>query len=244
MLSAVSRELGDLLKNYVYKFNFLTDVSITLHCDWSPSLNRYTVRVDAPAELTAEESTLSRLTNHQCENCPLDPAMHSECPLAASVTPVFSAFKEYDSFDSVTVGVWSSGRYIESATTVQKGLSSLTGLLMSCSGCPHFNFLKPVAAHHLPFLEQAESMQRLLGTLLISEVINGRTVSKDKIEGIIDDKFSNLSEVNRGVAIRFRSIPGSDALINAVIVLDSVAKMMDFVTSPDSELGEIFSGST
>ena len=71
----------------------------------------------------------TKLDFHQCSNCPLDVVTHPRCPLAANIVNVVQRFDGLISYDKVKVDVITEERRISQETTVQKGISSIMGLV-------------------------------------------------------------------------------------------------------------------
>jgi len=92
----------------------------------------------------------TRLTFHQCANCPLDPKA-DRCPAAVNMVRLVEHFNQLLSYDSARVMVVTAERKVYHQTTVQHGACSLMGLLMASSQCPLTAFFKPMARFHLPF---------------------------------------------------------------------------------------------
>ena len=92
----------------------------------------------------------TRLDYYQCPHCPLDISTNPHCPVAVSLVDIVNRFNRVASYDEVDVEVITSDRTTTRSTTSQKAVSSLFGLLIATSGCPHTTFLKPMARFHLP----------------------------------------------------------------------------------------------
>jgi hypothetical protein len=69
-------------------------------------------------------------------------------------------FDRIISYDTIRLDVTTRERFISQDTTAQRGISSLLGLLIATSGCPHTRFLRPMARHHLPFASCEETLYR------------------------------------------------------------------------------------
>lgn len=52
---------------------------------------------------------------------------------------------------------------------MQIGLYSLLGLVMATSGCPHLDFLRPLALHPLPFSSIHETVFRVSSSYLTEQ---------------------------------------------------------------------------
>ncbi len=170
---------------------------------------------------------MSKLTYHQCPNCPFTEADTPYCPVAKNLEYILHKFKDIISYERVTVIVENSLRTYSSQTSVQHGLSSMMGLIMATSGCPILGKLKPMVRFHLPFSNLTETVFRAASTYLLGEFIKyrkGETPDWDMNK--LAEIYRNIEEVNAALANRVRSLVGKDAHINALIALDIFAKEM------------------
>ncbi|HBA87188.1 MAG TPA: hypothetical protein DCZ75_04125 [Geobacter sp.] len=166
------------------------------------------------------------LGQHQCPSCTLSPAeAHPYCPIAVQLAQVVEAFADFSSYDNVTVTVTTEQRIYSKKTTLQQGVSSLTGLLMATSGCPVMDYLKPMARFHLPFASVEETEFRMLSMFLVAQL-------KRQAKGLTPDWtleglkaiYAKVSEINAHFAKRLREVAKNDANINALVNLDCFAK--------------------
>lgn len=171
----------------------------------------------------------TRLKNNQCANCKLQASVHLYCPIAVNLIDIFPPFKDKLSYDKVLVRVETDERTYEQNTTVQKGLSSLLGILMVSSGCPTMNILKPMVRFHLPFATVEETIFRSACSYLLGQYY--RYKNKKNVDWYMKNlskAYEGIQIVNIGMADRLRSISDKDAGVNAVIVLDVFAKELPF----------------
>ena len=169
----------------------------------------------------------SALDFHQCPNCPLAVENHPSCPAALNMIVLVERFNKLLSYDKTLVVVITEERVIYSHTTMQRGVCSLMGLLMACSGCPLTAFFKPMARFHLPFAGTEETIWRATSSFLLAQYFR-------KMEGHPSDfKFNGLSKiyseiqkVNMAFAQRLRTACEQDSMINAMILLDMFAKSL------------------
>lgn len=56
--------------------------------------------------------------------------------------------------------------------SLQEGLQGIFGLIMATSGCPHMDFLKPMARFHMPFSSSIETMVRTTSLYLLKQYFN------------------------------------------------------------------------
>lgn len=173
--------------------------------------------------------TWAKLEHHQCENCKLKKTTNPYCPIAKSLTEIFPPFVDKVSYENVLVRVTTKERIYELNTSVQKGLSSLLGILMVTSGCPTMNILRPMVRFHLPFATVDETVYRSASSYLLGQFYrykNGKTV--DWYMKDLSKAYEGIQIVNIGMAHRLRSISDKDAGANAVIVLDIFAKELPY----------------
>jgi len=105
---------------------------------------------------------------------------------------------------------------------VQDGLSSLMGLVIATSGCPHTLFLKPMALMHLPQSTPEETSYRAITMYLLAQYyVAARRGTPDlKLEGL-KKIYSNLHLVNEHIAKRMKKVVKQDGSLNALMILDA-----------------------
>jgi len=183
------------------------------------------------------------LESNQCPNCPLDKESHPYCPAAKNIGWLIKESKELQSYDSVSVEVITEERTIVSSTTMQRGMSSLLGLMIAGSSCPYTHFLKPMARFHLPFASEEETIYRASSTYLLMQYFlqskeQPNTVNLENLAKL----YKNLHLVNTGMAERVRLASESDVTVNAIILLDLFAKAMPYsIEDSLSEIKQLFS---
>ena len=173
--------------------------------------------------------TWAELDHHKCENCKLKSSTHQYCPVALSITDIFSPFKDRASYENVIVRVETKERIYELNTSIQQGLSSMLGILMVTSGCPNMNILRPMVRFHLPFATIDETIYRSASSYLLGQFFrykNGKSV--DWYMNDLSKAYERIQVVNVGMTQRLRSISDKDAGANAVIVLDIFAKELPY----------------
>ncbi len=84
------------------------------------------------------------LNYHQCENCPLDASRNEYCPVAVNIAGIVEEFKDFVSHEKARVTVAVEERIYAKDTTVQQGLTPLLGIIMTTTGCPVMEQLKPI----------------------------------------------------------------------------------------------------
>jgi hypothetical protein len=199
----------------------------------------------------------TRLEFHQCPHCPLIPADHPFCPVAVSLVDVVKRFDRVISYDEVDLEVVTVERRVSQATTAQRGLSSLLGLLFPTSGCPHTAFFKPMVRFHLPLSTKEDTIFRVTGMYLIAQYfLQQEGVSVDFELNGLRRLYENMHQVNKYITERLRSASIKDSSINAVILLDmfthavpiiiedQLEKIRDWFTPYLSDVYELISKQT
>lgn len=172
----------------------------------------------------SELSPWTELGNNQCSHCPLKVESCSRCPVANQISRVVERFKNHQSIESVRVMVETPERRYEKDVSLQQGLSSLLGILMAGSACPHTDFLKPLLRFHLPFATNQETFTRALSMSLLAHYLRGQ--KSFDTENAIEDlsaKYKNMREINRAMRERIKSVEAEDANANALMILDCFA---------------------
>ncbi len=171
----------------------------------------------------------SELPFHQCSVCPLDPGLHPHCPIALQLAEIVGIFRDYDSYDEVTVEVSDGQRRYLKETSLQNGLGPLMGIIMASSGCPVMDPLRPLVRFHLPFSSMEETEFRIVSMYLVAQyfrVKNGK--EPDWSLYGLQEIYNKIGDVNKFFAERLRSASAKDANVNAIIILDCFAKGVPF----------------
>jgi hypothetical protein len=169
----------------------------------------------------------TKLDFHQCANCPLEVLSHLHCPLAANIVNVVQQFDGLISYDKVNVEVITRERRISQQTTIQKGISSMLGLVFATCGCPHTAFFKPMARFHLPLASEEETIFRATSMYLLAQYYLRKEcqIADFEFEGLTRNNH-NLQMVNFAIAERLRAAAMTDSSINAIVILDSYAQAL------------------
>jgi len=167
---------------------------------------------------------------HQCPNCSLETKNQRYCPLALSILDIVEHFDHVLSYDMIHLEVQAESRHISQQTSAQQGLSSLMGLLIAASGCPHTDFFKPMARFHLPLASRDETVYRAVSTYLMAQYFIQREGGEAdfQLEGL-KRIYDNIQLVNYSVARRLRAASEADSPVNAIVILDTYARAVPFL---------------
>ena len=169
------------------------------------------------------------LPYEKCEHCPLNEQEHTYCPIAANLAGVVEEFKNFLSHERASVTVVCEERAYGKETTVQGGLSPMLGIIMTTSGCPVMEQLKPMVRFHLPFASLDETIFRGVVMYLLAQYFRqqeGKPATWS-LEGL-PSIYTDVGKVNRDFAKRMRAAAKKDANVNALVNLDVFASMMQF----------------
>lgn len=161
------------------------------------------------------------LEYQQCGNCPLLKSEVPLCPVAINLVPLIELCGSMKSYQTVGLEVVTPERTISGETTVQRVISSILGLIIATSACPHTEFLKPMARFHLPLASDDETVYRTTSMFLLAQYFlhkDGKpfTMELEQLSGI----YKELQTVNRALARRLKAAISEDAAVNGIILLD------------------------
>ena len=185
----------------------------------------------------------ARLAFHQCPGCPLSAAEVTWCPLARRLADLQPLFEDVISWQEMDVEVTTPERTMVARTTAQRALGSLMGLLMPVSGCPHTRYFRPMARFHLPFASEDETIFRACGMYLLAQYFLDED-DADAGSGLdgLETIYEQLQEVNRHIARRLREGTSGDSMVNAVVLLDMLARALPWaIQDRVEELRPLFS---
>jgi hypothetical protein len=177
------------------------------------------------AEKTAVLPAWTDLDFCKCPNCPLDSAKVRSCPFAVALVNMVKYFDGMKSFDKVHLEVEMEGKKISQATTVQKGVSAMMGMVSAVSGCPHLSFFKPMAYFHLPLADKESTIYRAASMYLLAQYFLVKEGKKHEVDlKGLNKIYKNIGIVNSSIADRLREASDTDSAINALVTLDIYAK--------------------
>ncbi|MAR92489.1 MAG: hypothetical protein SV765_07745 [Pseudomonadota bacterium] len=206
--------------------------------DQSVDLDDETYEHAAPAEEIPEWCNLEY---KKCPNCTLSPIWHPHCPLAVRLIP-FVKLPACNSYDEVRAEVTMQNKTVIAETSAQEAFSSLLGLVMATSGCPHTRFFKPMAWYHQPFSTPEETMYRACTTYLFSNFIHkGKNKNKDFDFEALKRIYQNIHQINVHIAARIKNYSETDSALNAIVLLDLITNDLPIAVDEDlSELKKLF----
>ena len=111
----------------------------------------------------------AKLNHNKCSNCSLDERSNKHCPVALNLADIAEEFKDFFAYENVSVTVTTEDRTYSKDTTIQQGLSALIGIIMTTSGCPVMERLKPMVRFHLPFASLTETIFRMVSMYLMAQ---------------------------------------------------------------------------
>ena len=172
----------------------------------------------------------ARLEYKQCSNCPLDKSLHPYCPIAANLPGIVQEFRDAASKDNAEVTVVTKERAYVKTTSVKEGLSPLLGIIMTTSGCPVMEPLKPMVRYHLPFATLDETAFRNVAMFLVGQLIREQAGKKPEwgIEGLAK-VFGEVKKLNKDFSQRMIEAARSDANVHALVNLNVFALMVPMV---------------
>ena len=223
--------------SFRYIFDLLPEgrqVRIDIHLD-SQRLNIMNNSPDVLPEWAA-------LDFYQCPHCPLSVTTHTHCPLAANLVNIINHLDSLHSYQQIQVKVVMENRTITQNTTIQKGLSSLMGLVIATSGCPHTMFFKSLARFHLPLADEDETIYRVTSMYLLAQYFlknEGKPADFD-LKGLIE-LYDNMHIINTAIAKRLRAASKTDSAVNAIVLLDVFTCILPIsIEASLQEIGYLF----
>ncbi|MCO6057983.1 hypothetical protein NG726_15070 [Pseudomonas sp. MOB-449] len=191
----------------------------------------------------ARSADWMRLDFHQCPHCPLNSEALDICPFAAALAAPIEFLCNRPSFTEVEVQVSFRGRLIQQRTTLQRAAGSMLGATGASSGCPHTEFLRPMAWFHQPFSDDEETLFRTMSSYLLGQHLRAcRQLSADWSLAGLQEAYRSLRLVNKGIADRLRAAVQDDSSLNGLILLDVLASSaISSLDYYEGELDEYFS---
>jgi hypothetical protein len=204
---------------YLYQLTFAEGSSLEfpIHIDKASQSYIPDLRKPTPA--------WANLEYQQCSNCPLSKTEVPICPVAANLIPLLELCGNMTSYDAVALKVTTAERVVSGDTTVQRVLTSILGLIMATSPCPHTEYLKPMARFHLPLASEEETVYRTTSMYLLAQYFlykDGKDYSLELDN--LTQIYKDLQIINRSLALRLKAAVSDDGAINAIILLDLLSQ--------------------
>ena len=172
----------------------------------------------------------TQISNFMCPHCPIDKDKFNYCPLAVNINDVISDFKDFHSYDEVEVTIKTNARTYFKKTSLQNALGSLLGIVMVANDCPTMGKLKPMMRYHLPFATLEETDYRVLSMYLLAQYVIAKKGGKPDWEmNHLKDLYEEIKLLNQNVCRHLREIESKDAIVNAVVTLNSFAEHVTFL---------------
>ena len=200
---------------FLYKLKFDDDSALEFPIHIDKATNYFISATPNPAPLWTE------LDYQQCSNCPLLKQDVPLCPVAANLIPLIDLCGAMVSYENVHLEVLTPERCISGDTTAQRVLSSILGLIIATSPCPHTEYFKPMARFHLPLASEDETIYRTSSTFLLAQHFlykDGKNYSLD-LDGLTQI-YAEMQVINRALARRLKAVISQDAAVNGIILLD------------------------
>jgi hypothetical protein len=176
----------------------------------------------------APEHLWTRLEFNQCPLCPLKKEHSPYCPVARNLHAVVEASQAAVSCTKARVTVTVPERTCVKDCDTQEGLRSLFGLIMASSGCPHLDWLRPLARFHLPFASIEENLFRVLSLQLLEDFLAGSHEQVGACGIKLQARYSVVEKVNHAFVDRIHSYCKADADRNAIAALDVFVQFFQF----------------
>jgi hypothetical protein len=204
---------------YAYRFSGGTTLRFDLR------LNGETL--DLVPENTPDRPAWTQLTFHKCSNCPLDEKIHTHCPVAVNFSGVLEKFRNFASHEKVSVAVIVEERTYSKNTSIQMGVSPLLGIIMTTSGCPIMEQLKPMVRFHLPFASLEETVFRMVSMYFVAQYLRRQAGASAEwsLDGLARI-YAGVEQVNKNFSERMLGAAKNDVNVNALVNLDVFAKMV------------------
>ncbi|NQV42285.1 MAG: hypothetical protein HQ506_08030 [Candidatus Marinimicrobia bacterium] len=170
----------------------------------------------------------TELEFRMCEGCKLADTGVKHCPVAVNLQDIVVAFKSDVSYDIIDLSIETAERtYSKEQISMQSGLSSILGIVMVTSGCPSLDYLRPMVATHLPFATIDESIYRAMSMYLLAQFTRAKNgLEPDWSLKELTHIYNDIDAINISMTSRLRAATEEDASLNAVVILDSFAKLV------------------
>ncbi len=161
-----------------------------------------------------------------CSICPVKDKF-DYCPLAIQLPGIIKYFANKYSYQIAEIKVITEEREYFLKTSIQRGLSSLLGIIMPASGCPILAKLKPMVPFHLPFATPEETEYRVFSTYLFAQFLRWKNgLEPDWEMKNLGNIYEEIRLVNQNVVDKLKELSQKDANLNAVVILDTFTEFI------------------
>lgn len=191
----------------------------------------------------SENTSWTDLDYHICDGCLLADLGIPKCPVAINLQDIVHGFKDAISYDKVDILIETEERnYSKDQVSMQSALSSILGLIMVTSGCPSLDYLRPMVKTHLPFASIDETIYRATSMYLLGQYTRTRAgLEPDWSLAGLSAIYDQIDRINMSMVKRLQAATDQDASLNAVVILDSFAKMVPMtIDGAITDLEELF----
>ena len=230
-----SRMSQDIQAQIFFKYTFKMPDSRTF--DFEILLDQKTLTYQTIE--SAEQPPWTELEFHMCEGCTLAQSEVNHCPVAVNLRDIVTTFKSDVSYDLVDISIETAERtYSKQQVSMQSGLSSILGIIMVTSGCHSLDYLRPMVQTHLPFASMNEGIYRAMSMYLLAQFTRAKNgLDPDWSMKGLSQIYDRIDSVNISMVKRLQAATEEDASLNAVVILDSFAKMVPMTI--DGSFGEM-----
>ncbi len=174
----------------------------------------------------------AKLENFKCIHCPLDELKFKYCPVAVNLNDIIIDFHDFNSYDKVEVFINTEAREYYKNTSLQNGLGSMLGVIMVANDCPIMGRLKPMMRYHLPFATLDETDYRVMAMYMLAQYVIAKKGGQPDWEmNKLKEVYEDIKILNQNVSRQLSKILSKDAVVNAVVVLNSFAEHVTFLLS-------------
>ena len=169
----------------------------------------------------SSEHDWTTLSCNKCSHCPLSEEQFPQCPLARAIDIVISKLHTVLSHERVEATATFRNRTVCATVSVQEAVSSLLGLIIPASGCPHLLYFRPLCRFHQPFATVEETIFRSTSMFLLAQYfLNRKYGSIPANLDRLDTIYGNVHTVNHYICKRLRQASRNDCSVNAMVILD------------------------
>jgi len=216
-------------KNLIFKYSFryLDGTIKKLAIELDNNTLSFINKEDSPP-------TWAKLENSKCPNCTLDPSKNKYCPIAKNLTGLVEMFQSSDSSEKVEITLKSQERSYTKRSTLQRGLSSIIGIIMTSSGCSILDKLRPLVRYHLPLASLDETRFRVISMYLIAQYYRKENdLEPDWELNDLSKLYAEIQIVNKFFCDRLIAMNMEDASTNALTILNCFANYIPFSLTED-----------